>query len=218
MAKRKPMVVKGYTRTAGYYGRFRGRRTGGGFGGELKFLDTGSSTLFTTAGAVNPNFVVIPQGVGESERIGRKVTIKSIYLKGVIVHNPVTVNSAANTCRIMIIQDKQANGAVFAVTDVLETASYLAHRKLENINRFKILKDTTFSINSNSSDGSAPGEAQRPFTYYTRCNIPIEYDTTASTGAIATQRSNSIALLMIADTGTVTTFSYNCRVRYSDNS
>lgn len=33
-----------------------------------------------------------------------------------------------------------------------------------------------------------------------KCNIPIEYDNTATTGAITTQRSNSIAVLAFSAT------------------
>lgn len=210
MARKKPLIVKGYTRTGGYYGRFRGRRTRDG---ELKFKDFASSTAFQQAGAVNPDFTTVAQGVGETERIGKKIVVKSIYLRGVIVHQPTAAISGGNTVRIMIVNDKQANGAAFTVGQVLNPQSYLAHRNLENVDRFRVLRDSTFSMNSEGVN-----ESQKNISMYIKCNIPIEYDSSTTSGAIVSQRSNSIALLMIGDTNNVTVLSYNVRIRYADHS
>lgn len=215
MARRKPMVVKGYTRTGGFYGRFTGRRAGSARSAELKFLDTASSTLFTTAGAVNTNLNVIPLSTTESGRIGRKITIKSIHIRGDIIHNPISAVTASNLVRIIVIQDKQANGATFAVGDYLASANPLGHRQLSNTDRFRMLGDTTISLTSQAAESAGYGEVRKKYTFYKKCNIDVEYN--GSNGVIAEQRSNSVAILMIADTGAVTTFSYNARIRYSDN-
>jgi len=69
----------GYDRTGGSYGRYAGR------GAELKFFDTSLSFLFDTTGEVpaTGQLVLIPQGVTESTRVGRKCVIKSVHLKGI---------------------------------------------------------------------------------------------------------------------------------------
>lgn len=214
MARRKPMVVKGYTRTSGFYGRFTGRRAGSKSSEELKFLDTSSSTIFAAAGAVNTNLNILPTGTGESARIGRKVVIKSIHIRGDIIHNPSGLTNASNLVRIIVIQDQQANGATFTVTDYLTAAQVLSHRNLANIDRFKMLGDYTVAITAQSGDSASPAEVRRKYKFYKRCNIPIEFSGVA--GTITEQRSNSLAILMIADTGVVTTFSYTARIRYAD--
>lgn len=210
-------AARGYLRTGGFYGRFRGRRMYPG--SELKFLDTAlASTAVPAVGVVNTNLVVIPQGDTESNRNGRKVQVKSIWVKGTITLPPDQATSAASDrVRIMLVQDKQANGAVFTTTNVLVSGSYLAFRQLENQGRFNILYDQTFSLNAMAGVGTATTEYARGFNIYKKCNIPIEYDTSATTGAITTQRSNSLAILMISQANNVSLVDYNARVRYSDN-
>jgi len=222
MAARAAVVGanRGYLRTGGFYGRFRGRRAGGPASSELKFFDTTlANTNVVTTGTVNPNLVIIPQDDTESGRIGRKVTIKSIWVKGtVFMASAAAATNTSDATRLMLVQDKQANGAAFTVAQVLAQISINGFRNLENENRFRVLWDTTIRINQNGGLAAATFEQARQFSKYIKCNIPIEYDSTASTGAIGTQRSNSLAILMLnheADNASVV--QYRARVRYSDN-
>jgi len=211
----KVAVVRGFTRTGGYYGRFRANRL---LRGELKFLDTAlAATDPTVNGVVFPNLVVVPQGDNQSERIGRKITLKSIWIRGNIVLTPQGAAAAAtDVTRIIVVQDKQANGAAFGVTDVLTSANYLSFKDLENESRFVILKDVQIATRSTGGVAAATLEGNNTFNWYMKCNIPIEYDSSLTTGVIATQRSNSIAVLGI-NQGGLTTIQYNARIRYSDN-
>jgi len=217
MAARTAVVGanRGYLRTGGYYGRFRGRRASSG--GELKFVDTAlASTIATIAGVVNPNLVVVPQNDTESGRIGRRITVKSIWFKGNLeIATSASVTSADDMVRLIVVQDQQANGAAFTVAQVLEGSTYNSFKNLENERRFRILSDQTFAVNAMSSFAAATCERNIKWHKYIKCNIPIDYDATAATGAIATQRSNSIAVLMISQQQ-VTNVTYNCRIRYSD--
>jgi len=202
---------RGFLRTGGYYGRFNGGRRTKFSGPELKFKDTTRTPagVIPAAGIVDTNFVVIPTGTGESDRIGRKVTIKSLAIRGTLY-----LNGNEEKVRMILVQDQQANGAVFTVANVLETADENAHYNLENQMRFKILSDQTFVMNNTTAVGAVN---IKHFQKYLRLNVPIEYDNTvATTGAIATQRSNSIALLLISEQNNVTGIEYVCRVRYSD--
>jgi len=188
--------------------------------GECKFLDTSlGATLVTTAGVVNTNLVVIPQDTTTSGRNGRKVTLKSIELRGSIVITPAAAGVlGSDIVRMLVVQDKQANGAAFAVTDVLASADWKAYPNLFNEGRFKILSDTLTTMNVEAGVVAATVEAAHGFEIKVKCNIPVEYDSTATTGAIATQRSNSIAVLMIAHTNNLSTVEYTARVKYTDNS
>jgi len=69
----------GVDRTGGYYGRFAGR------GAELKFFDTATSFSIDTSPEVpaTGQLVLIPQGVTESTRVGRKCVIRSIQDDGI---------------------------------------------------------------------------------------------------------------------------------------
>jgi len=212
---------RGFLRTGGYYGRFKGRAARSG--GELKFLDTAlAASAVAQAGTVAPNINVIPQDSTESGRIGRKVTIKSIWFKGMIQKDgaAATANTSDNV-RIIVVQDKQANGAAFAVTDYLETANFLSHKNLANSNRFVCLSDQTFALScpSGSYTGAAAsfGEQRKTWNKYIKCNIPIEFDAAFADGRLATQRSNSVAVIYISESATISTIQYNVRIRYSDD-
>jgi len=90
----KPTRVpfKGYMRTAGFYGRYSGSSP------ELKFFDTALSFAIDTTVEVpaTGQLSLIPQGVTQSTRVGRKATIKSIYLHGTAALVPAAAASPIN--------------------------------------------------------------------------------------------------------------------------
>lgn len=209
------MAVPGVTRTGGYYGRFnqRGRRA---TANELKFFDTTLSWLFDATGEVpaTGQLNLIPQGVTESTRVGRKCVIKSIHIKLICYGT-----AAADVLYLYLVQDKQANGAAAAATDVLTSATFpAAMTNLENSDRFIILKKFTIDMVPQSGVPATLGTNIGHIEYYKKVSIPIEFDSSAATGAIGTIRSNNLFLL--AGTSTLTDDAYTasgvCRLRFAD--
>lgn len=186
--------------------------------GEVKFLDTTlAATAVPAAGGVNTNLVVIPQDTTTSGRNGRKVMLKTIEIRGNIVLTPQGAGAlGSDVVRVLVVQDKQANGAVFTTTDVLATADWRAFPNMFNEQRFKILSDTMTTLDAAAGVVAATVETAQAFHTKIKCNIPVEYDSGATTGAIGTQRSNSIAVLMIAHTNNISTLEYIARVKYTD--
>jgi len=165
MAKRG---TRGYTRTAGLYGKFGGNGRGGGT--EYKYfertdmLDSVAPTTLLMEKAISTTIVrqcnsiiLISNGNGPTEMIGRKITIKSIQIKGSVVL-PVGSNgtlsslAAHATWRLYIILDKQPNGVQASANDVLQAAATSDENasnsaaisglpKLENNQRFTILAE-----------------------------------------------------------------------------
>ncbi len=187
----------------------------------MKFFDTvKAATAAATTGTIsNLSLNLIPQGVTESQRIGRKCTIKSLHIRGEYTL-PTTSTPASTTDRVrtIIYLDKQTNGVTATVTGILESAAINSFNNLANQSRFTILSDKTFSMNMTAGayDGTNDqfGKISRPFMYNKKCNIPIEFDST--TGAITEIRSNNLGLLTISQVGDVL-LAYTARVRYSDN-
>jgi len=205
-------VDPGYIRSGGYYGRFTGPNA------ELKFFDTALtfSVDATMEVPATGQLVLIPQGVTESTRVGRKCIIKSIEVKGTIADAPAAAANAASSAYVWLVLDKQCNGAAAAATDVFtSTAAQTALINLANSERFVILKKWVWSFNSSAGVTTAYNNTRREFEYYRRCNIPIEFSST--TGAITEIKSNNLFLLAGAvggdDTSGVTGI---CRVRFSD--
>ncbi len=193
-------------------------------GAELKFLDTAKAATTTSAtGTIfSPSLNVIVQDTGESERVGRKVVIQAIHMEG-IVKIPTTATAAdtSDYVRIIVYQDKQTNGAAATVTNILETATVLSFNNLANKSRFQTLMDHRVSVNCSAGSGRGTtdtlsyGESQENFSWHKKCNIAVEYDNTVATGAIESQRSNNIGVLVISGEARASV-AYNVRIRYTD--
>ncbi len=213
----KRMFTPGRDRVGGFYGRYAPT------GGELKFHDVDLDDAFVaTGGTVTPTINIIPQGVTESQRIGRKCTVKHIswrYRLNLPEADAQGDPTDPDSVRVLMYMDKQCNGATATVTDVLESADLHSFRNLSNSGRFVILLDKTYLMNplTIASDGAglmSTAGVVREYSFYKKCNIPIEFNST--TGAIAEIRSNNIATLLISSAGS-SGFNSKIRLRFSDN-
>ncbi len=184
---------------------------------ELKFFDTvvAGTALATTGVITSPSLNIVPQGTIESQRVGRKMVIKKIGIRFLAQFNSGTAESA-EVLRIIVVLDRQANGATFAITDVLETASEGSFNNMANKNRFTILMDRYESINKTVDLGTNVNEHTQAWSWFKTCDIPIEYDNSATTGALTTQTSNNIAVFGITLNSTTISLGYTCRIRYYD--
>ena len=208
---------KGFLRTGGFYGRYSGTKP------ELKFHDIAIDvTPIAVPGAVVASANVIAQGVGESERIGRKMTIVTVLLRWrVTLLASVASNLTDGVFRMIIFVDKQCNGATAAVTDILAAANYQSFNNLANKGRFRTLHDRTHVVNAmavaatDNTTFVSMEVAKDGEVFLTGLNIPVEYS--ASTPSIADIRSNNVGLLLIAGAG-VLNFDSQMRVRFSDGS
>ncbi len=215
---KKPMRAYGseQERVARFYGRYSGRSS------ELKFHDVDlDDAVIGTGGTVTPTVNIIPQGVTEVQRIGRKCTLKVFQWRYVLTlpeQDAVVTPETGDSARIIVFIDKQANGATATVTDLLESASILSFRNLANSGRFVFLCDKLHNINyaGLASDGAgvvSQALVNMEYTFYAKLNTPIEFSGT--TGVIAEIRSNNIGVLLISQQGRVT-FNSKIRLRFSD--
>lgn len=210
--------IPGVDRTGGFYGRYSGRS------GELKFhdVDLDDAVVATDGSAVTASINLIAQGITESTRVGRKCTIRSINWKFRVDMpevNDVTTPNTAEEIRVILYLDKQCNGATIADTDLLETPSVQSFRNLANSSRFQVLLDKLVVLNwrtlaSESATNYDQAEVITEHTFYKKCNIPLEFDSTV--GAITEIRSNNLGVLLISKSGTGG-FLSKIRLRFSDN-
>lgn len=201
-------------RTGGYYGVYtqRGRD-------ELKVIDTQVVTApLLTAGTVTL-LNGVAQGTDFTDRIGRKINIKSIHMKYYIqAYNNVDV-PLGDIIRVMLVWDYQTNGALAAVTDVLTSADVLSGVNLTNRERFKILYDKRHTMGAIEYTAAAPvaGDTQPRFAQrFIRCNYPMVFGGTAAT--VGSIQTGSLMLLTIT-ASSATGFAANTRVRcrFSDS-
>ncbi len=214
--KRRKEFTPGVDRTGGFYGRYSGRDS------ELKFHDVDlDDAVVAAGGAITETINIIGQGVTESTRVGRKCTIKSVNWKFRVSLPEVDAQgtpTSGDTIRVILYIDKQANGAAAAITDVLESADWQSFRNLSNSGRFNVLMDKTYDVNylTLASDGAgvvSSANVNREKSFYKKCNIPIEFNST--TGAMGEIRSNNLGVLLISAAGVGGLVS-KFRLRFSD--
>lgn len=214
MAKEKRTTAfKGKKRKSNYAAHFPERK------GELKFLDTalGFTNIAATGTITSPTFIIIPQGVTQSGRVGRQVTLKSVHISGFIeLRDNTGVTSASNRVRMIVYLDKQCNGATATVTGLISTTDVDSFRNLQETNRFVFLSDKLYTLNATGSDGTSTLEYQKSFKVNANVNIPVEYSGT--TGVLTEIRSNNLGIMLIADSAptNATRVQYITRVRYTD--
>lgn len=213
IAALKGRIAKGYQRTGGFYGRFPPS------GSEQKFFDTALSFNVDTTGEVpaTGQLVLIPQGVTESQRVGRKCTINSITINGLMATTYGASTTPGGMTTIYLILDKQTNGAAAAVTDVFTgTAINNALRNLSNSSRFVVLKKWTHTWVPTAGVSAAYADVVKKLYWFKKCNYPLEFSST--TGAITELKSNNLFLIAgsSANIDDIVSVNANCRVRFSD--
>lgn len=200
-------------RTGGYFGLYtrRGRE-------ELKVIDTQVVTAPLLAAGTVTLCNGVAQGTDFTDRIGRKVNVKSIHLKYYIqAYNSVDV-PLGDIIRVMLVWDSQTNGALAAVGDILTAADVLSGVNLTNRDRFKVLFDKRHTMGAIEYTAAAPvaGDTTPRFAQrYIKCNMPVIFGGTGATvGSI--QTGSLILLTMTASSSTGFAGNARIRVRFSD--
>jgi len=191
---------------------------------ELKFHDVDlDDAAIDTGGTVTPTINIIAQGTTESTRIGRKCAIRNINWRYRMSLAELDAGGSPNNgdvVRVIMYLDKQANKATAAVTDLLESANFQSFNQLANKGRFRVLHDKVYDMNyltlaSDNAGVVSSAQVQMSGEFYAKCNIPIEYDNSATDGSIGTITSNNLGVLLIGATGAAG-FDSKIRLRFSD--
>lgn len=191
---------RGFNRTGGYYGRYNGHTHARA---ELKFLDgVVSDNPVASTGNLTSTVLVIPQGTGESQRIGRKCTVKKFSWQYTLTFKEQTSGAVTHDeIKLIVYLDTQANGASAGVTDILETNNIHSFRNLANSHRIKVLAVRQHSLHSVSGAGDGADNDYAGMSLHGRididCNYDIEYGS-GVTGALSEIQSNNIGILLIS--------------------
>lgn len=172
---------------------------------EYKFLDNSGSITPTSSGQIISGNSLIGQGDTNSTRDGNSIKITSwLHRHSLEKHASAT----ATRVRLIWFYDISSAGAVPAVLDVLETASTLSPMNKLNGARFKIVKDSHFTLSTD-----------KPLIqtqFYKKMQHHIKYlDTTANTTSLG---QGPLYVLAISSEATNTpTLNYSSRMRFLDN-
>lgn len=181
---------------------------------EVKFIDTTPS--FTLSVSSN-TWVATPQllngsiqGTEAVNRLGRKITLTSLYVKGNLLLAPT--GTLGGYCRIAVVYDKQANGTAPSITDVFLANDLNSPNNMTNSDRFIKVADFETGIVSQNGDCVAPIE------FYRKLNLETCYNT-GNAGTIGDIASGSL-YMFVCNNGNFTTAapvcSFRSRVKFTD--
>lgn len=199
---------------------------------EAKFLDKNCAS--PTVGAINtwyPYAYGVSPGTeyinsmaanaGNSGRVGRKITLKSIEAKIRIVPTyQATIGDRASEVRLLLVKDRFPNGSNFATTIVASPTTVMRNVStttltdmpvVENKRRFKIVRD--FKVRFPIDGGAVVLDYYKRF----KKGEQILFGS-AGTAVFADHLTNAYFWMVCSDTVAATPAALECatRVRYTD--
>lgn len=197
--------------------------------GEVKFFDvsvalaavglplpslppTGSEPAAAFTGITELNCV--QQGATAYNRIGTKIQIKSIYFNCLL--SLMGSAPTSNSCRLMLVYDRQPNGAFPALSSILSdnissAPNFTCGVNMANRSRFVILRDQYFAFNQN-------GVTIQPVSMFVKTKLETQFASNA--GNIGDINTGALFLVAMAITNSavcsIQAYHAHSRIRYFD--
>jgi len=166
--------------------------------------------------------LAISEGTDDSSRIGEHIMISKVYIRLMFNMNEENPAFAYDVVRVMVVLDKQANGAPINEVDLLGTAyGPLKFLNTDNAKRFRVLYDESVILKANGAAAlNPPGtplvarDVEVLDIYLDHLNIHTRYNDPM--GSITSITSNNIAVIMLPQGNNRTRFYGEFRVRYTE--
>lgn len=155
---------------------------------ELKSVDVSISQVSDTVGAITL-LNGVARGDDIDQRIARKVSSHALELR--LHRSVVSPGGTRQISRVLVVLDKQANGASPAITDVLVSASPYSLYNRNNSLRFHILYDDSVCLNAVGDSDS--------FVFTTECLSLkfVQIFNSGDAGTIADITTNALYLITV---------------------
>lgn len=203
-------------RTGGFYGLYQRRGRD-----ELKVIDVASAVNGSTAAGGGSITLLngVSQGTDYTNRIGRKVILKSLLVRLNVVPNIANSAPQGDIIRVMVVYDCQTNAAAPVLSDIINAGSitYQSPMNLNNRDRFKILADKFLTMEANVyTAGALTAGSPRPkqIKIWKKMNMEEIFGGTGAT--VGSIQTGAIFLVIVAATTAFSTISFETRVRFMD--
>lgn len=166
---------------------------------------TGSITLLNT----------VPQGAGTSQRVGKRIQLKSLQCRGSMLANAAVTSTDV---AMLIVYDKRPTGALPAITDILVSVSATSFNNDNNSGRFRILKRVDAILTGSAANNYTTDSAMNNDWFLPLKGLPQVFKS-AGTGAIADIDEGALYLVTVGGSGagtTAGTLTAAFRLRYID--
>lgn len=116
---------------------------------EVKFIDVFGDNFITSNGSVTL-LNLIPEGTSDNQRVGNSAKLHSVRLQMEMRSDPL---AASSLLRVLVLIDKQPNGAFITLADIFEdtanaTRTILSPIQMNSSKRIRVLRDRLFALNS----------------------------------------------------------------------
>jgi hypothetical protein len=173
---------------------------------EKKNTDRGGSVgnLGPSIWSELDNLNGVANGAGQSERVGRKIQMKSL-----LVRWSESTLASESALRILVVYDRDAD-TVPVITDVLVSDNFNSNMQLANSDRFVVLHDEVIPCVV-----GAPTGIRRAGKFYIKLNLPTVFSGTTNLPPSISHGGLWIASCVVNGLATAG-IGYNSRVRYTD--
>lgn len=199
------------------------------FGGGVPGVGAATPSQVTTASTRVPIFIPT-QGSDMFQRIGRRVTIRSIQVRGSMYLEQSSTLAVGQTVqqdgKVMLIYDAQSNGQLATAAEIWSVAGTpFSFMNLNNRDRFKVLKTESFTfdpiiISATTNESVAClNNTSFDFDWYIKCNLDVTFNGT-NAGTVADIATGNLILAFIGSSGASpndVNALWVSRVRYSDD-
>jgi hypothetical protein len=146
-------------------------------GSEVKYVDTSVLGVgLDTTGSIN-HLNIIPQGTTVNTRLGKSCRVTGFRVNGFI---EAQSSATSNIVELVYVWDYQPNKALPAITDIFDAVTPLQNKRMENSERFKIVKSFKYVLEG------APGQPESgvPINAYVKIKNGISLYTNADTTGV----------------------------------
>lgn len=174
---------------------------------EFKYNQNTFDTTVDNAGTMH-HINVVSQGDGPALRDGAQVRFKSLQFKG-----RVTMNASATHTqfRLIIFILKRVNQTAPAVTDILDSASTISLKNLDNRRNYVILSDRVYNLEPET-------RTERNFQFYRKLDMKTIWARASSGGGSSDTEQNGLYALLISSNSINTpTVNIHFRTSFIDN-
>lgn len=182
--------------------------------GEIKII-TSLGTATTIPDGAGRFIELSNIGVGNTNllREGNEITLKRVYMELML---KIAAVASSSQVRVLLVRDKQANGAVFNPNNLLQTVAnfsgLIAPRNVNFMKRFSVLYDKVHVLNQNITGVVF---STRFVKSIKKQNIKIRYD--GAVADITDVQTNSYSLVLISNEPTnEPTFDHFVRLDFTD--
>lgn len=199
--------------------------------GQLKFLDQINEVNATVAATWTFQPIVdnIAQGTSMTQRIGNRVLLKKMIIRGfaqLANADPASLTDSIIWLKFVIVLDTQNNNtdnstSMAAAGGMYINTDFSAFRNLYRVGRYRILHESIVQLTPDvfvnaAGTGVARTLGQKPIEVILPLNIIFEYNQSASTGAITTLPSNALYCGYVYSGGSQPLLDLDIRTRFKD--